>query len=363
MKIAIIINLFPPKWLAGTEIATYNLAEHLAKRGHEIHVITSHDDGLPNFEKENGFYIHRIAWPKIRIIGVLLFWLQIFLKIRTIKPDIVQAQDLSMGISADLSRKILKIPHIVWGRGSDVYLPGRFTKITSKPILHNADAVLALTEDMRQKMKGIVDREIFVVPNGINLEQFTDRSPIIVREKGQKNILFVGRLHPVKGVQYLIRAMKRVLEEIPDGMLILVGDGEERGNLEALSVQLGVQKSVQFVGVVPHEKVHSYMQQADVFVLPSLSEGFPGVILEAMACGLPVVVTRVGGIPDIIENGVNGYIAETKSPDEIAEKILILLQNDQLKEKISIKNKEKVKEYKWDNIVFELENIYKKITN
>jgi len=358
MKIAIIINLFPPKWLSGTEIATYNLAEHLAKRGHEIHVITSHDDELPNFDKENGFYIHRIAWPKIRIIGVLSFWLKIFLKIRTIKPDIVQVQALSIGIPAILTKKILKIPYIVWGRGDDVYLPGRFIRITSKPILQNANAVLALTEDMREKMAKVTDREIFVVPNGINLNQFTERSLTIVKENGVKKILFIGRLHPVKGVKYLIRAMERVLKEIPEAKLILVGDGKEREMLETLSKQLSINNSVQFVGIVPHEKVHTFLQQADVFVLPSISEGFPNVILEAMACGLPVIATRVGGIPDIIIDGTNGYLVEVKDAHAIAERILLLLQNEILKKEISANNEQKVKKYTWDAVILNLKEIY-----
>ncbi|WP_082223165.1 glycosyltransferase [Methanoculleus sp. MH98A] len=98
MKIAILVGLFPPKWLAGTEIATYNLADHLARKGHEVHVITSHDDGLPGLCEENGFYIHRIAWPKIRFIGLVAFWVSICLKIRKIKPDIVHAQSLGGGV-------------------------------------------------------------------------------------------------------------------------------------------------------------------------------------------------------------------------------------------------------------------------
>ncbi len=359
MKIAIIIDLFPPKWLAGTEIATYNLAEHLAKRGHEIHVITSHDKGLPNFDKENGFYIHRLAWPKIRIIGVLSFWLQIFLKIRTIKPDIVQAQAINMGIPAYITKKILKIPYIIWGRGDDVYRPGRFIRITTKPILQNANAVLALTEDMRRKLAKGTDHEIFVVPNGINLNLFAERSLTIVKENGVKKILFVGRLSPVKGVQYLIRAMERVLKEIPEAKLILVGEGKEREMLESLSIQLDINKSVQFVGIVNHEKVHTFMQQADVFVLPSLSEGFPNVLLEAMACGLPVIATRVGGIPDIIMEEENGYLIDEKRPDEISEKLLFLSRNKPITWKISKNNKEKVKKYNWDNIVSNLEEIYR----
>ncbi|MCQ8893263.1 MAG: glycosyltransferase family 4 protein [Methanolinea sp.] len=358
MKIAVLVNLFPPKWLAGTELATYNLAKHLAKRGHEIHVITSHDKGLPNFDKENGFYVHRLAWPKIRIIGVLLFWLKIFLKIRTIKPEIVQAQDLSMGIPSLMIKKVLGMPYIVWGQGSDIYLPGRVIKITRSSILKNADAILALTEDMRKKMKEITSHEIFVVPNGIDPELFCIESQSIVKYNKSNIILFVGRLYPIKGIHYLLMAFKEIHDIIKDAELVLVGDGQERERLEALSVQIGIQDYVRFIGKVPHTEVKKYMQQADIFVLPSLSEGLPNVILEAMACGLPIVASRVGGIPDVIEDGVNGYLVTPKRLDEIAEKIVILLQNDKLREKISRNNLIKIKSYRWENIILNLEKLY-----
>ena len=358
MKIAIIVSRFPPKWLTGTEIASYNLAEHLAKRGHEIHVITSRDEGLPNFDNEKGFLVHRIAWSKIRIIGMFSFWMEIFFKIRTIKPDIVQAQDLSMGIPAWLIRKILKIPYIVWGRGNDVYRPNRFGRMTTKPILQNADAILVLTENMRIKLNTIYNTKIYVVPNGIDVEKYNEVTKNTDNETGRKNILFVGSLYPVKGVHYLIMAMKLVHDKMPDAKLILVGDGEERERLAALSIQLGVQKNVQFVGKVPHEKVQTFMQRADIFVLPSLSEGFPNVILEAMASGLPIIASRVGGIPDIITNDINGYLVEVKDINDIANKTILLLHDDALRKKISDNNRHLVKKYAWENVIFELERLY-----
>jgi glycosyltransferase involved in cell wall biosynthesis len=152
--------------------------------------------------------------------------------------------------------------------------------------------------------------------------------------------------------------MKRVHEEIADAMLILIGDGEEKERLEALSIKLGIQKSVQFIGEVPHEQIPSYMQQADIFVLPSISEGFPSVILEAMACGLPIVASRVGGIPDIITNDTNGYLVEVKDSTDLANKMIILLQDDVLRKKISDNNRLLVKKYSWENVIFELEKIY-----
>jgi glycosyltransferase involved in cell wall biosynthesis len=358
MKIAIIVGFFPPKWLGGTEIATYNLAKHLAKRGHEIYVITSYDEGFPDIYTENGFYVHRILWSAIRIIGVVSFHVKVFFRIRTIKPDIVQVQYIDMGISAWLIKKILRIPYVVWGRGSDINQLNRFSRIKAKPILQNANAILALTENMRIKLKNIYNTEIYIVPNGIDLEEYKGSTTIPDRKTGTKNILFVGSLRPVKGVQYLINSMKKIHEELPDARLILVGDGEEREHLEALSIQLGLQKYVEFIGIVSHEKVKTFMQQADVFVLPSLSEGFPNVILEAMACGLPIIASHVGGIPDIITNDTNGYLVEVKDTNDMANKILLLLSDDALRKKISDNNRNLVKKYTWENVILKLEKIY-----
>lgn len=361
MKIVIIIALFPPKWLGGMEIATYNIAEHLAKRGHEIHVITEYDEGLQAFSQENGFYIHRVAFSRVRVIGVFLLWSRFFLTIRKIRPDIIHAQSFMTGIPACVISNLLRIPYIVWGRGSDVYLMDFYVKISSKLVLKNANAILALTDDMRKKLNSIYPRDIYVVPNGINLEQFDDISSNFPNKAGTKKILFVGRFHPVKGVQYLIMAMKKVYEEIPDARLLLIGDGEERNKLERLADNLGIRESIDFIGELPHKKIAGFMNHADVFVLPSISESFGMVNLEAMACGLPIVATRVGGIPNVIKNGVNGYLVEAKKPDEIAEKILLLLQNPQLRMEISQRNKEDVKAYTWENITNSLEKVYLKI--
>lgn len=358
MKIAILVSFFPPKWLAGTEIATYYMAEHLAQRGHEVHVITSLDEGLPEENYEKGFYIHRLPRTKIRFAGAFIFWADIVRVIEKISPDIVHAQSLGIGVPALLSKKILKFPYAVWGQGSDVYLPDWFTKLTSKTIIKNANSVIALTEDMKRAMQAIYNRDITIVPNGIDLKEYISELPVQNVEGAEKRILFVGRLHPVKGVQYLLQAMQMVHEEVPGAKLILVGDGEEREHLETLTDNLGIRECVEFAGRVPHERVQDYMNQAEVFVLPSLSEGFPVTILEAMACGLPIVATRVGGLPDIVEGGVNGYLVNVKNPNKIADKILFLLENDEVREEISANNREKAELYTWDKVTGTVEIIY-----
>lgn len=357
MRVAILLHSFFPKWIGGTEVATYNLADNLVKRGHEVHIITTHDDNLPYSSMEKGFYIHRIAWPKIRIIGYLSFWTKIYLQIQKIYPDIIHCQSLDVCIPAEIAKKTMNIPYVVWGQGSDIYLPGRFLQLASKPIIQNADAVLALTEDMKQKMQRMCDREIFIVPNGVDLEMF-EISSGGQKSGNSKTIIFVGRLHPVKGVQYLIEAMTIVHQEMPEIELVIVGDGVERARLEELAKRLNQDSYIQFTGRIPQGSIPRFMHQADIFALSSLSEGLPVVLLEAMAAGLPIIATNVGGIPDIVKEGVNGYLVNVKNPNEIADKILFLLQNYGVWEEISVNNREKAKLFAWDKVTETVEKIY-----
>jgi glycosyltransferase involved in cell wall biosynthesis len=149
-----------------------------------------------------------------------------------------------------------------------------------------------------------------------------------------------------------------VHKEMPDARLIIVGDGEERGYLEELADSFGIRVCVDFVGKVPHKRIPDYMRQADVFVLSSLSEGFPVTVLEAMAYGLPIVATRVGGLPDIIEDGVNGYLVELRNVEEITNKIAMLLNSPELCRNIYNNNKVKAQRYTWESVTLVLENLY-----
>lgn len=358
MKIAIIVSQFPPKTVDGTEIATYFMAETLGRRGHEVHVITSLDEGLPEESYEKGFYIHRIRLIKIRIFGGIFFWLAIIKKIWEIDPELVHAQSLLCGIPALISKKMLKIPYAVWGQGSDVYIPDRIIKLSSKTVIKNADSAIALTEDMKKVMVDIFDRDIAVVANGVKLEVNAEEPPLQKVAGPEKRILFVGRLHPVKGVRYLIQAMALVHEKSPDTKLIIVGAGDERYCLEDLTDHLRIKEYVDFVGKVPHERIGDYLSHADIFVLSSLSESFGIVLLEAMVYGLPIVATRVGGIPEIIENGVNGFLVNPGDPQKMADKILQLLTDEKLAAKMSNNNQQKVTQYNWEEIVIKLEKLY-----
>ncbi len=108
MKIAIIVHFFPPKYLRGTELATYNIARYLTKRGHDIHIITWLDKGFPKESIIEGFHVHRVFGNNIRMLSPIIFWIKIFLCLKKIKPDVIHAQNIGLGIPAYFAKKFLK---------------------------------------------------------------------------------------------------------------------------------------------------------------------------------------------------------------------------------------------------------------
>ncbi len=366
MRVAILISRLPALGLGGgTEVSTYNLARHLAKRGHEIHVITTLEDGLPRESFEAGFYIHRrrvIARP---VLGFISYFINAFRATRSIAPDLVHAQTIALALDALLIKKLLKKRYLAWARGSDIYLPPRFYRRFYKFALREASVLVAQTEDEKELMQKIHYREIEVVPSGIDPERFNDNSRKQIRQQfgirdDEKVLLFAGTLRPVKGVSYLILAMKTVKKQAPGTRLLLVGRGEERQKLGQLAEQEGLVDSVIFAGEVPNEQIPGYMAAADILVLPSLSEGFPMVLVEAMASGLPIVATSVTGVPEIIVDGENGLLAEPKNDTELAGKILELLRDDALRTRIARNNKARSAGYTWEKIAARLEELYQK---
>jgi glycosyltransferase involved in cell wall biosynthesis len=133
MKIALLTYTFPPKWLSGTEIATYNIAKYLARRGHSVHVVTSLDAGLSRIETRDGFQIHRTAFYKIKFLGCIILWAKMVKILKDINPDIVHSQMIGMGIPALVAKKLFSLPYIIWGRGSEVNLTKKYEMLILKP--------------------------------------------------------------------------------------------------------------------------------------------------------------------------------------------------------------------------------------
>ncbi len=364
MKVLIIVYVFPPKWIGGTELATYSIADALAQ-DHQVHVATSLDDGVKQSDSKNKFQVHRIRYPKIRFIWDIIFSLKVLKLAYGLKPDIVHAQGIGMGFTAMIIKKLLNINYVLWGRGSEVFTKSRFKKFGTKIELRNACAVISLTKRMEKTLLEIYNiKNSHVLPNGIDLSQVDSsknnkvtRQQLKIPEK-VPIITFVGNLRPVKGVKYLVEAISIVLEN-NNSILLVIGDGPEMENLKSLTNQLKIQENVIFAGRISKEEIMSYLQISNLFVLPSLSEGFPNVILEAMAAGLPIVTTNFEGSWEIVKDGENGFIVSVKNSHALARGITKILDNPDIKQAMSRKNREEIVKYDWNNIISELEEIYR----
>ena len=216
-------------------------------------------------------------------------------------------------------------------------------------VLSNADVIIATSKAYVDESKylGKHRNKIKVVPNGINLKDFEiELSKEECRSKlglphDKKIILFFGNIVAYKGPDMLLKAFTRVKRSYPDVNVLYVGRVELQTELKELSIKMGLKDSVKFAGFVEEDLKPLYYHSADIFCLPSvtMAEAFGIVNLEAMACGLPIISSELGGIPDIVQNGRNGIIVEPGNVEALSDAMKELVENDMLRVKMSLEGK------------------------
>lgn len=206
-------------------------------------------------------------------------------------------------------------------------LRGRFYDLLDRFTLRRFQQVVAVSGPVRRSLRrfGIPEDRIRVIPNGVDIRRF---SPAFIHAQTAPThdgpvVGFVGRLSEEKGIDTLLRAMPGVLRRCPKMVLLIVGDGPSRTRLEALAAALGVMGSVRFLG--RRDDIETVYIQLDVLVLPSRNEGVPMTVLEAMAAGVPVLATRVGGLPEVVREGHTGVLVEPNSVAAIEQGLMTLL--------------------------------------
>jgi len=187
----------------------------------------------------------------------------------------------------------------------------------------NVDIFIAPSKFMQNVVKTDVSPIIYL-PNFIELRKFHEL-------KHNYNLLFVGRLEKTKGVEFLIQAIAVIVKAFPQTTLTIIGEGSNKDDLFNLTQKLRLEEYIQFTGWVENKDLDTYYEQASIVVVPSIwAEIFGIVILEAMSAGRPVIGTNVGGIPELIEEGVNGYLVEPQNPEQLAEKVIKLFSEENL---------------------------------
>jgi glycosyltransferase involved in cell wall biosynthesis len=222
-----------------------------------------------------------------------------------------------------------------------------FLKPVVRAIWHGAESVVAKCEgeaDMIRAVDG--SAQITLVPNGVDLDAFPLGEPI--PEGGLLRLLCVARLIERKGQKHLIRAVRMLLDEGIEATLDLVGTGDARGAYEAQVRDLGLQGVVRFQGYVPREEIAQQYASAHVFVLPSYNEGMSVATLEAMAAGLPVVVTRTGGTDELVEEGVNGFAFDWGDVAMLVGHLRALALGRGLARRMGQASRERARQFSWE---------------
>jgi glycosyltransferase involved in cell wall biosynthesis len=329
-----------PHTLGGTERQMQLLARELRRRGHEVLIVTYRTsrewpreetiEGVP-VVRTGGLYLGgklRRRWGMAVPHVLYELWR------RRDRYDVIQAQQtLELGFAAAVAGRRLGKPAIARlsssGRTSDLRLMeetyGAIGRAMARAVVRSSATMVAVTAaavaDLRAA--GIPETRIRLIPNGIDAAAYAAGRPGAAGEPIRR-VVCVGHLEPVKGVDVLLRAWARVRGELPDAVLQVVGGGSQAAALDGLCRQLGIQDGVEFAGDVAD--VRPYLARAQLFALPSRAEGMPNALLEAMASGLPCVATRVGACPELIEEGVTGYLAEPESPDGLARALLAAMR-------------------------------------
>ncbi|SCL75219.1 GDP-mannose-dependent alpha-(1-6)-phosphatidylinositol monomannoside mannosyltransferase [Methanoculleus chikugoensis] len=296
--------------------------------------------------------------------------------VRREKIDLIHTHWIvPQGLIGALSGRLLHRPHILSVHGTDVNIAAKNRVLgwVTRIVTRNSGKILTNSTYTRELFVSIdpsAESKIEVIPMGVDVELFQNPLNGNPKEKsGDPYILYIGRLIDWKGLEYLIDAFAIVSRRIPGAKLIIGGEGPEEEQLKQQVKDLGLNDSVRFVGLIKSSDLSRYYHEAAVFVLPSIqaegqTEGLGVVLLEAMACGTPVVGSNVGGIPDIIQDEWNGYLVQERSPSELAERIIALLENQTVREQFKENGLQTIYEhFSWRQISTKFTQTYVQLVN
>jgi glycosyltransferase involved in cell wall biosynthesis len=212
------------------------------------------------------------------------------------------------------------------------------------------------------KEYSIPSRKIEVIPNAVEVRLFSERAKKHFEIDGEPIVLSIHRLEWEKATENLLIAFRNILPRFPRAKLVIVGTGPREYFLKKLTAKLGIERSVIFTGYISGDQIRSLYQQATLFVLPSRKEIFPIVLLEAMASNCPVLATRVGAIPELIKNGVNGLLVKPDNINQLIEAILLILEDPKKARDMARRAYEEMRtKYDWSITVDRILKVYESL--
>ena len=327
----------------GSSIHTQRWLNYFAARDHEVHLI--YWKARPGYD--NNVRIHLLKrfapgiWPVTRYFSFLRWIFRVRRLLKEIKPDVLDAHFIiDNGLLAACSGFH---PFVVTAWGSDVLIfPRRnfLWRMVAKFVLKRADRVVCDSEVVKKGLLslGAGPEKVAIIYNGIDTGKFTpQKKDEPLKQKlgisGFPAVICIRHLRPLYNVEMLVRAVPLVLKQAPQARFIIGGDGEQRGYLENLANTLGVSPNVSFIGYLPHDELPAYLAAADIYVSTSRSDSTSLSLQEAMACELAPVVTDLPANREWINDGENGFIVPQEDHQALAEKMVYLLDNGEIRAK------------------------------
>jgi glycosyltransferase involved in cell wall biosynthesis len=341
LNICVVSSWIPSKRRPNFAPFVYNFAENLGRFDINVSVITPLEDGEESITHEDFMTIYRVKsiFPLFLILRL----------IGKIKPDIIHVQAPNFfSCSAIPAAKLRKIPIIATVHRAEVDTIANPTFFFRKHALARFNKIIAVsnyTKSLALKA-GASESQINVIYNSCDERFFFyGREKNVLRKKlnfrsDDRIILFVGNLIRRKGLSLLMESLNLLRDKIPDFLALIVGEGEDLQNLKSMVNKYGLNRNVIFYGRISKTKLSDLCALADVFVLPSTSEGHSVALLEAMASGLPIVASDIEGNKESVEDGVNALLFKNANREELAEKLAVVLTDQKLKRSMSAKSSE-----------------------
>ena len=378
----------------GTGAYVYYLSHSLQKLGHNVHVVARHSEDSE--EVFNGIDVHYIKGAGNALTRYWRFARSASKKIEELNKqngfDVIHANlplIPSFAIPKDASKALVCAVHSTW-KGEVIATkrdnpknlnPNEKSMLRynfllrsyEKKLMNRSDALIAVsnyTVDELTKLYGIDKKKIHVIYNGVDIQKFKPRPDRaeLRREFGledkKKIVLFVGRLYHRKGLEILLRSIPQVLKEFNDVEYVISGKGfkEKEESLRKLAKQLDIEDHLKFLGYVPDEKLPNLYSASDIFVLPAIYENFPFAILEAQSTGLPVISTKVGGIPEFLVDNENGFLIDPGDSAQLTQRVLALLQDPKLAKEMGMRGRKLIEEkFDWHLISSQVIDLYHKL--
>lgn len=388
MKIGVITSAYPEYEDDPHGIFVHRLMKEVSKQGHDVHVLAPYTGNKTKFQLD-GVYIQKFNYfyPKrfqklagrsgmidnvkegffVKLQFITFIFFNLFHSLKFKDMDIVHVQwPIPNGLGALFLKKFFKTPYINTIHGEEVYLSkmyhtvfviNSFVNNSSKSIT-NSTATLKACLDA-----GLNQQKLDIIPFGVDTSFYKPLN--IVKDEEIFQILSVGYLIERKGFKYLISAIKEVLKVKGNVKLKIVGSGPQEQQIKKHIADLNLEKYVEIIANISDEELLKMYNSSDLFVLPSIidsqgnTEGLGVVLIEAMACGLPVIGSNIGGIPDIVHDGETGLLVPQKNVSELSKSIIKIIENPELSERIANKGYSMVKaNFSWEKIARDYINIY-----